>query len=334
MQVRRPSRVLLLLWAFPDSLYRKGPSLTLCRWPVIAAIVVASLIVLSLLTCLVRCLCCGVECCCGCFACCNACCPSPRGTKTKYVEAPQQPQPYPAYPQQQPYQYQNHMAYGAPQFATFDNPTGAKGGRLHEDALPVMPSWETSQTRRVEEPEEEGQQEGDIAMSPLREAPAAQPQLAYGDEQRQPMLPQPTQASQNSWVHSSPYPSTAYEGGDLGNSQQPNRYADSEYGYGGQNRQLAIMSANNTGSTAPPSYHTRAASSYPASVASLYPPSTVSPVQQQNQFYPPATNNYNSYNGAYAPQPIAQEPDSRLFYPPQPQQQRGIGRKPVGGGWS
>lgn len=107
---------------------------------------IASLVVISVVWCLARCLCCGLSCCCSCFSCCESCCPSGRRQRgSKYNEGPglfhsapyQGYQPTPAPP-----------AYEPPRFATFDAPT--KSGRLHDDALPAMPSWDNASTRKVE----------------------------------------------------------------------------------------------------------------------------------------------------------------------------------------
>ncbi|KAK3080087.1 hypothetical protein LTS18_003166 [Coniosporium uncinatum] len=120
-----------------------------CKWPVIVAIIVGGLIILSLVLCLVRCCCCGLECCCGCFACCNACCPGPRSKKRdKYHDSPPQPY-YPHSGQPNPYnqQYRSPTSpqYGSskPQFATFD-------AHPNEDALPAMPSWDNAASKKVQ----------------------------------------------------------------------------------------------------------------------------------------------------------------------------------------
>ena len=116
-------------------------------------IIIASLIVLSILFCLVRCLCCGLECCCGIFACCNACCPSPRNRKkergSKYADTPGSafnPNPYHGYqPTPQP-------TYNSqPQYAQFDaSKRGVGGGgNGNGDSLPAMPSWDNASSRRV-----------------------------------------------------------------------------------------------------------------------------------------------------------------------------------------
>lgn len=154
-----------------------------CKWPVIAAIIIGSLIIISLLTCLFRCLCCGAECCCGCLRCCNACCPSPRSRSDKYAPAPQQPYgpPPPAYA----YQPQAPMHYGAPppqqpQFASFES-SGKSGqpGRYNEDALPAMPSWATARERKVED---------DTPLQEEKDSIPLQDQKPLGGE-RDPMLP-------------------------------------------------------------------------------------------------------------------------------------------------
>ena len=141
-------------------------SKTYCKWPVIAAIIIGSLIVLSLLYCLARCVCCGAECCCGCLSCCNACCPSGSRNKNSGYQQPPgpPPQPYGPYGQYQspvPPAYNPGFAYNhGPQTATFDAPSKS----MNEDALPAMPSWDNARSRRVEQehlPQYEGG-EGDI----------------------------------------------------------------------------------------------------------------------------------------------------------------------------
>lgn len=125
-----------------------------CKWPAIIAIIIGSLIVLSLIWCCARCLCCGAECCCGCLSCCNRCCPSPR-QKQGYQQPPPQPYPYNQYQSPMPPQYGNtgYVGYGGyrgPQTATFDVPS-KKGAGYNEDALPAMPSWDNAASRHVED---------------------------------------------------------------------------------------------------------------------------------------------------------------------------------------
>lgn len=131
------------------------------RWPVIIAIVVGSLIVLSILFCCIRCLCCGVECCCGICSCFNACCPSPRKRRDQgsYNNNP----PYRSVgPPQPPYQaqYQSHAppTYSSP---SYNNAPGYNSGRpqyaqfdvskpANPDALPSMPSWNHAENKKIE----------------------------------------------------------------------------------------------------------------------------------------------------------------------------------------
>ncbi|CZT15645.1 uncharacterized protein RCC_12030 [Ramularia collo-cygni] len=160
-------------------------SKTYCKWPVIAAIIFGSLIALSLIWCCVRCLCCGVECCCGCLACCNACCPSPRGGGRRskdgggYQQAP--PTPFGAgggggYGGQYAAPMPMNTGYfgaapggsGVKSTATFES----SSGRLHEDSLPAMPSWDTATSKRVEHHGDDGddkEQEG-VEMDKLQPA--------------------------------------------------------------------------------------------------------------------------------------------------------------------
>jgi len=126
------------------------------RWPVIVAIIIGALIVLSIVTCVARCLCCGAECACCCFRCCAGCCPS--GERRGYNKQGTPPASYPPQPYNQPYQSQPPLQYGAqqpapqpgynsgkPQFARFD-----VSKPVNEDALPAMPSWEEASSRKVE----------------------------------------------------------------------------------------------------------------------------------------------------------------------------------------
>ncbi|KAK3112986.1 hypothetical protein LTR53_010151 [Teratosphaeriaceae sp. CCFEE 6253] len=131
-----------------------------CKWPAIVGIIIGSLIVLSLLWCLFRCLCCGAECCCGCLACCNTCCPSPRGGKRNrndgYHQQPPPPQPgyqpYPQYQLQPPPLYAAAGGYRGAQTATFDAPSPkSAAAKYNEDALPAMPSWDNAASRRVDD---------------------------------------------------------------------------------------------------------------------------------------------------------------------------------------
>lgn len=156
------------------------------RWPVIVAIILGSIIVLSVVLCIARCICCGAELACCCFKCCTCCCPSGGRRGHKRVKTPP-PRPYdnssyaaappaaPLPPQSFNQPYRSHApptftpapaptfnpapaapaapAYRAapkpeaPQFARFD----AHAQPVNEDALPAMPSWKDAKSVHVEE---------------------------------------------------------------------------------------------------------------------------------------------------------------------------------------
>ncbi|PYH41442.1 uncharacterized protein BP01DRAFT_169014 [Aspergillus saccharolyticus JOP 1030-1] len=137
-----------------------------CKWPVIAAIIIGALIVLSIVACVVNCLCCGIQCC-KCCLCCSSCCPSPRNRqrKTKHLDDPYPPPDMPGsmpgampgsmpppMPVKSPYQPpQAPPVYRGTEVARFDAPTSPAGLKYNEDALPAMPSWDTAVTKRVED---------------------------------------------------------------------------------------------------------------------------------------------------------------------------------------
>lgn len=138
------------------------------RWPVIVAIVVGSLIILTVVLCVARCVCCGAECACCCFKACSCCCPSGGGKGSGHKRMKSEPTP-PVYPAtyQPPIpppaidtrpvnqQYRSHAAPTfapapepeRPQFARFD----AHSKPANEDALPAMPSWGEATSVQVEE---------------------------------------------------------------------------------------------------------------------------------------------------------------------------------------
>ena len=113
------------------------------RWPVIVGIVILSLTILSVIFCIVRCVCCGAQCCCGCLSCLSCCCPSRRRKAPKQSLA-YPPNPYAAVP----YHQQFPASYTGPQTAQFNTSPKAYMA-VDEDALPAMPTWETSAQKRV-----------------------------------------------------------------------------------------------------------------------------------------------------------------------------------------
>lgn len=126
----------------------------------IIAIIIVSLIVLSVIVCIARCCCFGLECCCGVCSCCNVCCPSPRrrggdrnGPSSKYSNGPMGgggQGAFQNYPPNAGYQTQPPPIYHAPaQFAQFDNARSGAGAPVNADSLPAMPTWEAAASHRV-----------------------------------------------------------------------------------------------------------------------------------------------------------------------------------------
>lgn len=166
-----------------------------CKWPVIVAIIVGSLILISVITCIARCICCGAECACCCFRCCTCCCSgSGRGHKRMKSEpTPAYPQSYSGAPPFNPYaqahaaappppvdtrpvnqQYRSNPmpSFGAapaaqperPQFATFDSTKAV----VNEDALPAMPTWKDGRDVHVEVEEQPiPEKRGDVELDRL-----------------------------------------------------------------------------------------------------------------------------------------------------------------------
>lgn len=135
--------------------------------------------IFSVVWCVSRCLCCGLSCCCECCYClkccgnCCGCCDAPRGRKHKYLDEPFVPPhhgaggggaykahepmvagpptvPFAAAPSSSPFSTgRSDHAPMPPQYAEFDvSKKGAAGGG-HEDALPVMPTWESAGSKKV-----------------------------------------------------------------------------------------------------------------------------------------------------------------------------------------
>ena len=182
---------------------RQQHLLTNGRWPVIVAIIVGSLIVLSVVVCIARCICCGAECAICCCKCCTCCCGS-SGDRSGHKRMKSEPTPtYPPYAAagapnpyaQSPYaqahaaappapapidtrpvnqQYRSHAAPAftpvsapanePPQFATFASPNKP----VNEDALPAMPSWGDARDRHIEVEEPPSpQKRGDMELDRL-----------------------------------------------------------------------------------------------------------------------------------------------------------------------
>ncbi|KAI8934769.1 hypothetical protein NX059_008457 [Plenodomus lindquistii] len=173
-----------------------------CKWPVIVGIIVGSLILISIITCIARCICCGAECACCCFRCCTCCC-SGSGGRSSHKRMKSDPAPYPApYAAQPAYgapppaaniyaqahavapppssidarpinqQYRSNAmpTFGSvnaperPQFATFDSTRAV----VNEDALPAMPTWKDGRDVHVEvEQAAVPEKKGDVELNRL-----------------------------------------------------------------------------------------------------------------------------------------------------------------------
>lgn len=134
-------------------------------------IIIGSVILLSIVACIINCMCCGIQCCKGCCECCSCCCPSPRRRpdRSKYLDDPVYHQPPPP-PPINPYQPPAPPAYRGAQVARFDSPA-PKSPTVNEDALPAMPTWDSAVSRRVEDTSPRD----DMEMEPLNPAQHRQP---------------------------------------------------------------------------------------------------------------------------------------------------------------
>ena len=230
------------------------------RWPAIIGIIVASVVVISIVVCCVRCLYCGLSCCCDCFGCFRG-----RNRKrTKYADTPSpfNPAPFQGYqPANSPHGYQ------PPQYAHFDaNPNGnATGGKMNEDSLPAMPSWDNAPSRKILEENHDN----DVEMGKL-------------DPQKEPMMAQQVSAHPAGYsdidahLNSLPY----QQHGTVSNSSVGNSYGPNSPTYGG--------AYGHSSPTTPRQYHSpddfrrhpsppiqQAYSAYAPSESTRYEPSSV-----------------------------------------------------------
>lgn len=282
-----------------------------------------------------RCLCCGAECCCACFSCCNACCPSPRRKRQQaggYYQQPPiapPPQPYPTYSQYvPPAQQQQAMSYGpaasagfppAPRTATFNAPTAARGAPVNynEDALPAMPSWNTSANKHVEMTAEEREAEEEVEMTRLNNMPGQQ-------QQAQGLL---TQQEANPWsslaAHAPqrPYDDDHFSPVSPIGSSSHGLYAVDEHG--STVSTIAPQHAYERHAQFVPSqFGSQHSSVYPPTYRSQSPPRAMSPMYRSQTSYSPVQS------GPYEPS----IPPSYTSRAPQPQQQVPP-RRPVQGSW-
>lgn len=112
-----------------------------------------------------------MQCCCAACSCINACCPNPRGGKSKrgYRDAGAPPPP----PSNLGYHHTPAPYYStpsAPQFATFD-----ASKKVNADALPPMPSWDTATSKKVLDENHSEEME----MDKIDQHDEAKPMLAH-----------------------------------------------------------------------------------------------------------------------------------------------------------
>ena len=214
------------------------------RWPVIIAIIVGSVITLSVIWCLARCLCCGLSCCCDCLSCCN-----PRRNKSSRY-ADQQPSIFHPAPYQGYQQAPNPPSYEPPRFAQFD--VSRNGKPANEDALPPMPSWDSASQRRVPDGHDGDE---DVEMGPL--APVRGPNDAPNEAALEPRM---------GYAEADSYPVDTHA---YGRQETPNVYGGQTYatrmpapsmspaGYGASMQQQQQLGGPQSYSTYAPSESTR-----------------------------------------------------------------------------
>ncbi|KAK4990998.1 hypothetical protein LTR66_006650 [Elasticomyces elasticus] len=218
-----------------------------CKWPTIAGIILGSLIVLSLAICL------------------------------------QPPVQYQQPPYQQQYQSQLPPIYNNPpaQYAQFDA-SGTKGGhQIHEDSLPIMPSWDNAISRKVEDTTHPGELD-DVEMEKLDQQ----------GTQQAPMLSQTATQLQNS-----PYRTLSGAGG----AEPEAMGMQNSYGYDAD-RPYQDYGHQQTGYTNPtysqPTYPTP----YGATTSTVYEPSMAYGQQSQAHYAasvaPPSYRTAPSVSGA------------------------------------
>ncbi len=137
----------------------------------IVGIIIGSLVALSLVFCLVRCLCCGAQCCCACMSCCAPRRRRPRGHQPLPSAAPPHyPVAMQPYAPAQPYVQATPAVYGSIRTAQFD--ASSQGGAstrvpFNEDALPAMPTWGEAKEKHVEDTSEPEPVADEVEMDSL-----------------------------------------------------------------------------------------------------------------------------------------------------------------------
>ncbi|RDW85227.1 hypothetical protein BP6252_02817 [Coleophoma cylindrospora] len=138
---------------------------TYCKWPVIAAIIIGGLILLSIITCI-------------CCDCCGGCCDGRKNKPHKHLDTFEPALPHQGYQAPAPMMGGGLAApaAGPPQYAQFE--VGKNGlavepkAQLSEDALPPMPSWETASKKRImTDDEKDGMELGTLDPATGQEIP-------------------------------------------------------------------------------------------------------------------------------------------------------------------
>lgn len=148
-------------------------TLTFIRWPVIIALIFGGIIVLSVCTCLARCLCFGYSCCCTFFTfldCCNCCRSCCYGRKNRRVKDTEQNPPI---SNGQGYITPAPMMTGGrkpPSYARLSS-GNSNSKQFNDDALPAMPSWDSA--KKVYVLDEELDKDKDTEAKP--KAPSSEP---------------------------------------------------------------------------------------------------------------------------------------------------------------
>ncbi|KAH9875332.1 hypothetical protein J1614_004824 [Plenodomus biglobosus] len=175
-----------------------------CKWPVIVGIIIGTLILISVVTCIARCICCGAECACCCFRCCTCCC-SGRRDRSSHQRMKSEPAAYPApapyaggvqpsyatpSPAANPYAQahavaprpsmdtrpvnEQYRSNAMPTFAAANAPERPQFAKFdstrpaaNEDALPAMPTWKDGRDVHVAVEEAVPEKKGDVELNRL-----------------------------------------------------------------------------------------------------------------------------------------------------------------------
>lgn len=278
-----------------------------CKWPVVVAIIIGSLIVLSVVFCIARCLCFGAECCACCCSCLSCCCPSrrrsARGGYENYQHPPPPPVPYTQYPPQYSSPpaplYGQSSPYRGPKTATFETSTKSPAtARYNEDALPPMPSWDNATTRHIEEEP--------VEMERLNDQRQAQQHLlAEQDRHAQAGYHQSSQnLDYQNQVHTQDYAQGGYNNLKQGYEQG---VSDQSTHYTGQRQDYAYAGDMGHASTAPYhdySDHRQYAPSMSPTSSTAYAPSTTMPPSYHTRDSTVVSPIQNSYTPVPARRPV------------------------------